>query len=68
MAKKYKVGFKTINAKLEVTKHHLKNIRGQVSSKDQKRIDAQVKAIDVILSACVGRGPRMSAYYTGKDD
>jgi hypothetical protein len=67
MAKKYKVGFKTINAKLEVTKHHLKKIRKHVIKKDQKEIDAQIEAIDVILSAC-GRTGRMSASYTGNDD
>lgn len=64
MAKKYKVGFKTINAKLEVTKKHLNRIKRHVTKRDQKVIDAQVKAIDVILAAC-GRD-RMSHTYTGK--
>jgi len=66
MAKKYKVGFKTINAKLVVTKHHLNKIRKHVSAKDQKTIAAQIQAIDVILSACGGKGPRMSKVYEGK--
>jgi hypothetical protein len=66
MAKKFKVGFKTINVKLEVTKEHLERIREHVTKRDQKVIDAQVKAIKVILSAC-GK-ERMSATYTGNDD
>ena len=66
MAKKYKVGFKTINKKLAVTKKHLKRIKRHVTKRDQKVIDAQVKAIDVILSAC-GRD-RMSHIYIGDDD
>ena len=66
MAKKYKVGFKTINAKLVVTKHHLNKIKKHVSAKDQKAIAAQIKAIDVIISACGARNPKMSAYYTSK--
>jgi hypothetical protein len=66
MAKKYKVGFKTINAKLKVTRHHLSKIRKHVTKKHQKAIDAQVKAIDVLLAACGHAG--MSATYTGNDD
>lgn len=66
MAKKYKVGFKTINAKLAVTKKHLNKIRKLVIKKDQKAIAAQIKAIDVIISAC--RTARMSATYTGTGD
>lgn len=66
MAKRYKVGYKTINAKLVVTKHHLHKIKKHVSAKDQKHIEAQIKAIDVILAACTGRGPKMSKVYEGK--
>ena len=66
MAKKYKVGYKTINAKLEVTKHHLNKIKKHVSSKDQKHIAATISAINVILEACGGRAPRMSKVYEGK--
>ena len=66
MAKKYKVGFKTINAKLEVTKEHLEKIRKHVTKRDKKVIDSQIKAIKVILAAC-GRD-RMSHIYTGDDD
>lgn len=66
MAKKFKVGFKTINAKLQVTKKHLKKIRKHVTKRDQKVIDAQVYAIDVILAAC-GK-ERMSATYTGTNN
>ncbi|HXH67149.1 MAG TPA: hypothetical protein VNI81_08095 [Candidatus Limnocylindrales bacterium] len=66
MAKKFKVGFKTVNAKLAVTKKHLNKIKKHVSKKDQKAITAQVKAIDIILAAC-GKA-RMSAFYTGKND
>ncbi len=66
MAKKYKVGYKTINAKLVVTKHHLNKIKKHVSSKDRKHIAAQIKAIDVILAACGGKSPRMSKIYEGK--
>jgi len=65
MAKKYKVGFKTINAKLKVTKGHLKKIKEHVTPKDRKKIDAQIKAIGVILAACGEKNPRMSAYYQG---
>ena len=63
MAKKFKVGYKTINAKLIVTKHHLNKIKKHVSAKDQKNITATVKAIDVILAACGARNPRMSKTY-----
>lgn len=66
MARKYKVGFKTINAKLKVTRHHLAEIRKHVRAKDKKKIDAQIKAIDVIIGAC-GHAS-MSATYTGNDD
>ena len=62
MAKKYKVGFKTINAKLAVTKRHLNKIKKHVSPKDQKAIAAQIQAIDVIMGACK---IKMSATYTG---
>jgi len=66
MAKKYKVGFKTINKKLEVTKKHLNKIKKHVTKRDQKVIAAQVEAIDVILAAC-GKD-RMSHIYTGNVD
>jgi|GEM_PF-3557982 hypothetical protein len=66
MAKRYKVGFKTISAKLQVTKHHLNKIKKHVTAKDQKAIAAQIKAIDVIISSCGKTNPRMSAYYTAK--
>jgi hypothetical protein len=62
MAKTYKVGFKTINAKLAVTRRHLNKIKKQVKAKDQKAIAAQIQAIDVIMAAC---RVRMSATYTG---
>jgi len=66
MAKKYKVGFKTINAKLTVTKRHLQKIKKYVTAKDRKAIAAQIEAIDVILNSC-GRGnPRMSAFFNAK--
>ena len=66
MAKKYKVGFKTINKKLEVTKKHLNKIKKHVTKRDQKVIAAQVEAIDMILAAC-GKD-RMSHIYTGNVD
>ena len=66
MAKKYKVGFKTINKKLAVTKKHLEKIKKHVTKRDKKVIDVQVKAINVILAAC-GRD-RMSHIYIGDDD
>ena len=66
MAKKYKVGFKTINKKLEVTKKHLNKIKKHVTKRDQKVIAAQVEAIDVILAAC-GKD-RMSRIYIGNVD
>jgi hypothetical protein len=62
MAKQYKVGFKTINAKLKVTRQHLLRIKKHVVKSDQKKIDAQIEAIDVIIKAC---RIRMSATYTG---
>lgn len=67
MARKYKVGFKTINAKLVVTKKHLNDIKNKVIAKDRKKIAAQIKAIDLIISACKS-GPTMSATYTGNSD
>jgi hypothetical protein len=63
MAKQYKVGFKTINAKLKVTRKHLKTIKAHVVKGDQKKIDAQIAAINVIIAAC--KTARMSATYTG---
>lgn len=66
MAKKFKVGYKTVNEKLKVTKHHLNKIKKHVTKKHQKAIAAQIKAIDVLLAAC-GRA-RMSATYTGNND
>lgn len=66
MAKRYKVGFKTINAKLKVTREHLNKIKKHVTKKDQKAIAAQIKAIDTIIAACGGKHPTMSAYYTAK--
>ena len=66
MAKKYKVGFKTINAKLAVTKRHLQKIKKHVSAKDRKAIAAQIEAIDVILRSCGHSNPRMSAFYNAK--
>ena len=66
MAKKFKVGFKTVNSKLAVTKKHLNKIKKHVTKKHQKEIAAQIKAIDVILAAC-GKA-RMSAFYTGNTD
>jgi len=66
MAKKYKVGFKTINKKLEVTKKHLNKIKKHVTKRDQKVIAAQVEAIEVILAAC-GKD-RMSHIYIGNVD
>jgi hypothetical protein len=66
MAKKYKVGFKTINAKLAVTRRHLQKIKKHVAAKHRKAIAAQIKAIDVILGSCGRSNPRMSAFYSGK--
>jgi hypothetical protein len=66
MAKQYKVGFKTINAKLMVTKKHLNKIKKKVTKKDQKAIAAQIQAIDLILTAC--KTTKMSVTYTGNDD
>ena len=66
MAKKHKVGFKTINAKLAVTKRHLQKIKKHVTAKDRKAIAAQIKAIDVILKSCGRSNPRMSALYYAK--
>jgi len=63
MPKKFKVGYKTINAKLKVTRHHLNKIKRKVTAGDRKKIEAQIKAIDVIIAAC--RTARMSATYTG---
>ena len=66
MVKKFKVGFKTINAKLKVTRHHLNKIKKRVSRKDQKDIAALIKAIDVILPACGKSSPTMSKTYIAK--
>jgi hypothetical protein len=66
MAKKFKVGFKTINAKLKVTRHHLNSIKKRVSRKDQKDIAALIKAIDVILPACGKKNPTMSKSFIAK--
>jgi hypothetical protein len=66
MAKKFKVGFKTINAKLKVTRHHLNSIKKRVSRKDQKDIAALIKAIDVILPACGRSNPTMSKSFIAK--
>ena len=66
MPKKFKVGYKTINAKLKVTRHHLEKIKKRVSRKDQKDIAAQIKAMDVIISAC--KTARMSVTYTGSSN
>ena len=62
MAKKYKVGYKTINAKLRVTRHHLAGIKKKMtSSKDKNDIQAQIAAMDVILAAC--KSGKMSRTY-----
>jgi hypothetical protein len=62
MAKKYKVGYKTMNAKIRVTRHHLERIkRHMTSSKDKKDIAAQIKAMDVIIASC--KGGKMSRTY-----
>ena len=66
MAKQYKVGFKTINAKLAVTKRHLNKIKKIVNKKDQKVIAAQIEAIDLLLSGCTSG--KMSRTYTGLND
>ncbi len=66
MAKKFKVGFKTINAKLRVTRHHLEKIKNRVSRKDQKDIAALIKAINVILPACGKSNPTMSKTFIAK--
>jgi len=53
MAKKYKVGYKTMNAKIKVTREHLARIKKKVTSaKDKKDLEAQIEAMDVILEAC----------------
>jgi hypothetical protein len=66
MPKKFKVGFKTINAKLKVTRKHLDKIKEHVSRKDQKDIAALIKAIDVIIPACGKGNPTMSKTYIVK--
>jgi hypothetical protein len=66
MPKKFKVGFKTINAKLKVTRHHLTKIKKHVSRKDQKDIAALIRAIDVIIPACGKGNPTMSKSYIAK--
>jgi hypothetical protein len=66
MPKKFKVGYKTISAKLKVTRHHLEKIKKRVSSKDRKDIDAQIKAMGVIIVACGKGNPTMSRSYIAK--
>lgn len=66
MPKQFKVGYKTIDAKLEVTKHHLNKIKDKVSAGDRKKIDAQIKAIDVIIATC--KTSKMSVTYSGTRD
>ncbi|HKM65958.1 MAG TPA: hypothetical protein VJX70_02235 [Candidatus Acidoferrum sp.] len=66
MAKKFKVGYKTVNAKLKVTRHHLSKIMKHVSAKDKKEISVQIKAIDVIIAACGRSNPTMSKSYVAK--
>ena len=62
MAKKYKVGYKTINAKLKVTRDHLDRIKKHMTSaKDKKDIEAQVEAMDKIIAAC--KTAKMSKTY-----
>jgi len=62
MAKKYKVGYKTMNAKIKVTREHLSRIKKHMTSaKDKKDIDAQIKAMDVIVASC--RSGKMSRTY-----
>lgn len=64
MAKKeYHVGYKTIHGKLKKTKSHLLKIRKHVSKKDQKDIDLQIKAMDVVMKGCVGK---MTKVYSGR--
>jgi len=63
MAKKFKVGYKTINAKLRVTRHHLNKIKKHVNTRDQKAIAAQIEAMDLIISVC--KSARMSVTYNG---
>jgi len=66
MPRKFKVGYKTINAKLKVTRHHLNKIKKDVSAGDRKKIEAQIKAIDVIIAAC--KTAKMSVTYTGSSN
>lgn len=66
MPKKFKVGFKTINTKLNVTRRHLAKIKKHVSRKDQKEIAALIKAIDVIIPVCFNTHPNMSKTYIAK--
>ena len=66
MARKHKVGFKTINEKLQVTKRHLNKIKKRVKAGDRKKIEAHIEAIDVLIAAC--RTGRMSVTYTGDSD
>jgi lysozyme family protein len=62
MAKKYKVGYKTMNAKIKVTREHLSRIKKHMTSaKDKKDIEAQVEAMGVILAAC--KSGKMSRSY-----
>ncbi len=68
--KRFKVDFKPANAKLKAVKNQLKKIQKKVTKKDQKTIAAQIRAIDVLLSACAATSVRvalpMSASYTEK--
>jgi len=71
--KRFKVGFKGVNAKLKATRKLLKKIERKVIKKDQKAIAAQIRAIDVLLAACATTSksgspiiPPMSHLYTGK--
>ena len=66
MAKKFKVGYKTVNAKLKVTRHHLSKIMKHVSAKDKKEIAAQMKAMDLIIASCGKSNPRTSRSYDAK--
>jgi hypothetical protein len=66
MPKKFKVGYKTINAKLKVTRHHLEKIKKRVSRKDQKDIAAQIKAMDLIIAVCGKSNLIMSKSYIAK--
>jgi hypothetical protein len=69
--KRFKVDFKPVNVKLKATRKQLKKIERKVTSKDQKAIAAQIRAIDVLLAACAASSigpivPPMSHLYTAK--